>query len=427
MLLWVYRFLFAPVLALLAPRYLWRMRRRGGYGSGFAQRLGASAWVPPRRPGVRRIWVQAVSVGELLAIGPLLEAIAREPGVEVILTCTTSTGRALAEQRYAQVTAARGYFPLDFWPISARVWSAVAPDLVVIAEGERWPEFLAQARGRGVKVICINARMSDRSFKRLQTFRWAVPTLLGGVTRLLAVSEEDAARFRAVGFAAGSIHVTGNLKLDVAPVALTDDEDQALRSQLGFSPHDPIVLGSSTWPGEEAALLAAFQQLRGRGVAAHLLLVPRHAERRDDVLRELLASGLTFHVRSRGAAASRVEVTLADTTGELRRLTALASVVFIGKSLSPHREGQTPIEAAAAGKAIVMGDGMSNFREASRELVAAGAARTVVDRAELERAIESWLRDAGLRSNAGSAASKWHRVNQGALQRTVSALRADLG
>ena len=137
MLLWVYRFLFAPVLALLAPRYLWRMRRRGGYGSGFAQRLGASAWVPPRRPGVRRIWVQAVSVGELLAIGPLLEAIAREPGVEVILTCTTSTGRALAEQRYAQVTAARGYFPLDFWPISARVWSAVAPDLVVLAEGER--------------------------------------------------------------------------------------------------------------------------------------------------------------------------------------------------------------------------------------------------------------------------------------------------
>jgi 3-deoxy-D-manno-octulosonic-acid transferase len=92
-----------------------------------------------------------------------------------------------------------------------------------------------------------------------------------------------------------------------------------------------------------------------------------------------------------------VEVTLADTTGELRRLTALASVVFVGKSLSPHREGQTPIEAAAAGKAIVMGDGMSNFREASRELVAAGAARTVVDRAELERAIESWLRDAGLR------------------------------
>ncbi len=427
MLLWVYRFLFVPVLALLAPRYLWRMRRRGGYGSGFAQRLGASAWVPPRRPGVRRIWVQAVSVGELLAIGPLLEAIAREPGVEVILTCTTSTGRALAEQRYAQVTAARGYFPLDFWPISARVWSAVAPDLVVLAEGERWPEFLAQARGRGVKVICINARMSDRSFKRLQMFRWAVPTLLGGVTRLLAVSEEDAARFRTVRFAAGSVHVTGNLKLDVAPVALTDDEDQALRSQLGFSPHDPIVLGSSTWPGEEAALLAAFQHLRARGVAAHLLLVPRHAERRDDVLRELLASGLAFHVRSRGAAASRVEVTLADTTGELRRLTALAAVVFVGKSLSPHREGQTPIEAAAAGKAIVMGDGMSNFREASRELVAAGAARTVVDRAELERTIESWLRDAGLRANAGSAASKWHRVNQGALQRTVSALRADLG
>jgi 3-deoxy-D-manno-octulosonic-acid transferase len=427
MLLWVYRFLFVPALALLAPRYLWRMRRRGGYGSGFAQRLGASGWIPPRRPGVRRIWMQAVSVGELLAIGPLLDALARESGVEVILTCTTSTGRALAEQRYAQVTVARGYFPLDFWLISSRIWSAVAPDLVVLAEGERWPEFLAQARARGVKVVCINARMSDRSFRRLQTFRWAVPTLLRGITRLLAVSEEDAARFRSVGFASSSVYVTGNLKLDVAPVTLTTDEQQALRLQLGFSPRDPIVLGSSTWPGEEAALLAAFQHLRAKGLAAHLLLVPRHAERRDEVTRELLASGLTFHVRSRGAAPSRVEVTLADTTGELRRLTALAEVVFVGKSLPPHGEGQTPIEAAAAGKAILMGSGMSNFREASRELVAVGGARIATDASQVEGVIETWLRDPELRSAAGSAASKWHRVNQGVLQRTLAVLRAELG
>lgn len=427
MLLWVYRFLFVPVLVLMAPRYLWRMRRRGGYGSGFAERLGAVAWVPARRPGVRRIWLQAVSVGELLAIGPLLEALARESGLEVILTCTTSTGRALAEQRYAHLTAARGYFPLDFWLISSRVWSAVAPDLVVLTEGERWPEHLAQARARGVKVVCINARMSDRSFRRMRAFRWAVPSLLRGVTRLLAVSEEDASRFRAVGFEAGVVRVAGNLKLDVEPIGLSSAEELGLRAELGFTDRDPILLGSSTWPGEESALLGAFRRLRAKGVAAQLLLVPRHAERRDEIIGDLTASGLPFHVRSRGVASSRVAVTLADTTGELRRLTALAAVVFVGKSLPPHHEGQTPIEAAAAGKALVMGRGMSNFREASRELVASGGARWVDGSAELESVIEAWLRDDTARAAAGLAASQWHRVNRGALQRTLAVLRSELG
>lgn len=426
MLLWLYRLLFLPVLVLLAPRYLWRMRRRGGYGSGFAQRIGDTGWIPPRRPGVRRVWIQAVSVGELLAIGPLLEALSREPETEIVLTCTTSTGRALAEERYARITVARGYFPLDCWPIAARVWSALAPDLFVLAEGERWPEHLAQARRRGVEVICINARMSDRSLRRMRAFRWAVPSLLRGITRVLAVSQEDADRFRSVGFEGPAVRVTGNLKLDVEPVVLSVAEQQALRAELGFAPDLPIVLGSSTWAGEEAALLEAFTALQRAGVAAHLLLVPRHEERREEVIRDLARAGVRFHVRSRGPAVGRVDVTLADTTGELRRLTALAAVVFVGKSLPPHTEGQTPIEAAAAGKPIVMGGGMSNFREASQQLVAAGGAAWVSNVGDLQHIVLRWLRDAAQRSAAGIAASEWHRVNRGALQRTLAELRREL-
>jgi 3-deoxy-D-manno-octulosonic-acid transferase len=426
MLLWVYRLLFLPVLLLLAPRYLWRMRRRGGYGSNFTQRIGDTAWVPPRRPGVRRVWVQAVSVGELLAIGPLLEALAREPAVEIVLTCTTSTGRAVAEQRYAHVTVARGYFPLDCWPIAARVWSALAPDLLVLAEGERWPEHLAQARARRTKVVCINARISDRSLRRMRAVRWAIPSLLGGITRILAVSDEDAARFCSLGFKESAVRVTGNLKLDVEPVVLSVSEQQTLRAELGFAPDLPIVLGSSTWPGEERVLLQVFAALQRAGVAAHLLLVPRHAERSEEVVRELVQAGVRFHVRSQGAAAGRVEVALADTTGELRKLTALAAVVFVGKSLPPHTEGQTPIEAAAAGKPIVMGRGMSNFRESSQQLVAAGAAVWASDAADVQRIILVWLQDSARCEDAGCAASEWHRVNRGALQRTLEELCREL-
>lgn len=427
MLLWAYRILFAPALVLLAPRYLWRMRRRGGYAAGFAERFGATAWIPPRRPGVRRLWIQAVSVGELLAIAPLLEALAREPDVEVVLTCTTSTGRALAEQRYAGVTVARGYFPLDFWPIAARVWSALSPDLLLLAEGERWPEHLAQARRRGVKVLCFNARLSDRSFRRMLALRWAVPRLLRGVTRVLAASPADAARFAEVGFDPGTVSVTGNLKLDVAPESITGPEAEALRSDLGFAGNDPILLGSSTWPGEEAVLLDVFQRLKQRGHAVRLLLVPRHAERRDQIVSLLAESQLSFHVRSRGPAPADAEVTLADTTGELRRLTALAAMVFVGKSLPPHGEGQTPIEAAAAGRPIAMGPGMWNFREVSAGLVAAGGAVWVVSAAEIAAVADRWLREPAARAAAGLAASGWHRVNRGALQRTLEVIRAEWG
>lgn len=427
MLLWAYRILFGPALVLLAPRYLWRMRRRGGYAAGFAERFGATGWIPPRRPGVRRIWLQAVSVGELLAIGPLLEALAREPGVEVVLTCTTSTGRALAEQRYAAVTVARGYFPLDLWPIAARVWSAVSPDLVLLAEGERWPEHLAQARRRGVGVLCFNARMSDRSFRRMRALRWAVPRLLRGITRVLAVSPADAVRFTEVGFDPRTVSVTGNLKLDVAPEFIPAPEAEALRVELGFAGNDPILLGSSTWPGEESVLLDVFQRLRRAGHAVRLLLVPRHAERRDEIIPLLAASGRAFHVRSRGRAPADVDVTLADTTGELRRLTALASMVFVGKSLPPHGEGQTPIEAAAAGRPIMMGPGMGNFRDASHGLVASGGAVWVQSAADLEGIAGRWLRDPAERAAVGAAASEWHRVNRGALERTLVAIRAELG
>src|SRR5688572_18702936 len=143
-MLWIYRLLFVPTLLLLAPRYLRRMRRRGGYRENFAHRFGAHPALSPNHPGNKRIWLQAVSVGEMLAIGPLLEALYRD-GVEIYLTTTTSTGYKLAIDHYSGFTIGIGYFPIDWWPFSARAWQRLAPDLAIITEGERWPEHLRQA------------------------------------------------------------------------------------------------------------------------------------------------------------------------------------------------------------------------------------------------------------------------------------------
>ncbi|GAB1489289.1 3-deoxy-D-manno-octulosonic acid transferase [Opitutaceae bacterium] len=426
-MLWLYRLFFLPVLLVSAPYYLWRMRRRGGYGEDFSQRLGAVPALSPKRPGVRRIWLQAVSVGEMLAIEPVLAGLAADPTVEIYLTTTTSTGHRLAVERYQSRVAGIGYFPTDAWLFSARAWRRVDPDLVILAEGERWPEHIAQARARGVPVVCINARLSDRSYRRMKAWAPVMQPLLAGITRLLPASELDALRFRDIGFPADRITTTGNIKLDVTITPLTNAEIQRLRDELGLGQGGLIVLGSSTWPGEEAALLGVLRDLHAAGLPCRLLLVPRHAERRGELETLLADSGWTHHFRSYGQAPSEVDVAVGDTTGELRKMTQLADVVFVGKSLAPHHEGQTPVEAAALGRPILFGPEMSNFRLIASELVEAGAAQRVATPAELGFALKQLLMDPAQRKKRGAAGVDWHRRNRGAVERTLQVIRDELG
>jgi 3-deoxy-D-manno-octulosonic-acid transferase len=424
-MLWLYRFLFVPVLLLLAPGYLLRMRKRGGYGEKFGERFGSHPVLPvgnPRRP---RVWLQAVSVGEMLAIGPILEALRRD-GVDVYLTTTTSTGYRLARDRYAALTIGCGYFPIDWWPFAVRAWRRIQPDLVILTEGERWPEHLRQAGKRGVPVVCINARLSDRSFSRMKAFPWASRLLFGNVSRLLAGSEDDAARFVALGLARENVRVTGNIKLDVHIAPLSEIERAQLRRELGLSGETLIFVGSSTWLGEEDALVSALQRARAAGVRCALLIVPRHAERRAEVQNLLAVSGLRYHFRTQGSAAGEVDVAVADTTGELRKLTQLADLVFVGKSLPPHTEGQTPVEAAALEKPILLGPGMSNFRSIAQDLLTRGAAMEVADRVALAAKAEELFRKPAEREKLAAAAGKWHRENSGAVGRTLDAIREEL-
>lgn len=433
-MIWVYRILFFPALFFMLPYYLLRMWRRGGYGRGFSQRFGA-VFLPPKgaAPGgkpKKRVWLQAVSVGEMQAIAPLLQALKARDDTEVYLTTTTSTGHRIAAERYGDksgLTSGVGYFPLDWWFFSARAWRRVQADLVILMEGERWPEHIAQARRRGVPVLAVNARLSDRSHSRMKAWRRvAVPLMQRGITRVLACSELDAERFRELGFAAGQVTVTGNIKWDVTIPLLGAEEKAALRAEAGLGSADPgelILLGSSTWPGEEEACVAALRAARAAGVWARLLLVPRHMERRGEVEalleREAAPAGLTWHFRSRGAAAGPVDIAVGDTTGELRKFTQLADLVFVGKSLGEkNTEGQTPVEAAALGRAILFGPGMSNFREISARLARAGAALVVRDEAELCGAVVRVLQDAALRGEMASASSACYRGNQGAVART---------
>ncbi len=425
-MLWAYRLLFLPLLLLASPYYLWRMRRRGGYAEGFWHRFGEVAALPAKRPGVRRVWLQAVSVGEMLAIGPLLEALHRDAATEVYLTTTTSTGYKLAKEKYAALVCGVGYFPLDWWAFSARAWRKVQPDLCVLMEGERWPEHVRQAHSRQVPVLAVNARLSDRSYRRAMRFNWLLHPLARGITRVMCAAKRDEQRFKSLGFPSERLETTGNLKLDVSVPLLDAGAKGKLRGELGLPPDGLVLLGSSTWAGEEAALLTALKSARERGLKVSLLLVPRHAERREELRTLLEKSGLKFHFRSAGGAPGVVDVAVGDTTGELRNFTQLADLAFTGKSLAPHDGGQTPVEAAILGVPVLHGPRMTNFREIIRSLTEAGAVRRVETHSDLIAATVELLQETAQREKLAAASRAWSAANRGATDRTLAGIRAQL-
>ena len=410
----------------MAPKYLLRMRKRGGYGENFGQRFGRGVSLPAKQLGERRIWIQAVSLGEMLAIEPLLRGLVAERRNRIFLTVTTSTGYALAKEKYGDFALGIAYFPLDFWPFSRRVWNAVEPDLAICAETELWPEHLRQAARRKVPFVLVNGRLSDKSFRSTQKLAWLVGSSLRQIDKVFACSDLDAARFVALGLGKDRVETVGNLKVDVEidPI-LTAAERAELKRCCGLG-NGFVLLGSSTWPGEEAALLEAFKALRTRDKNARLLIVPRHGERREEIRSFLAgaAGGLRFHFKSRGLPALEVDILVADTHGELRALTQIADLAFIGKSLPPHSEGQTPVEAGALGVPMLIGPGMSNFRSIRAGLKEVGAFREVADGEALTQAVLALSSDETLRARMGEAGRAWHAANQGAVGRTLEGIEA---
>ncbi len=427
-MIWLYRLAFLPLLIVALPYYLLRMFRRGGYAEGFSHRFGRID-APQKTPGVKRIWIQAVSVGELGAIEPLLREIKKRRDIEVVLTTTTSTGYKIAREKLAPLTAATGVFPLDFWPFNKAAWRRIRPDLVVLMEGELWPEHLHRARITGTPVALINARLSDRSHARYSRVRPLAARLLGRLDAVLAGSPGDLERLLALGAEPASSSCAGNLKCDVdvgAPV--TEAERRELFAELFGETPAPgarplVLLGSSTWPGEEAMLVDTYERARAAGLDVRLILAPRHAERRAEINALLEKTGARRYLRSRfNPAPFPADIAVADTTGELRRLSRAADLAFIGKSLPPNEGGQTPVECALLGIPQVFGPAMSNFRDISRGLAACGAARRVEDAEEASRTLLELLRDTPARAVMSVRAAAWSRGNRGATRRTLDAL-----
>lgn len=411
----VYRLLFFPVLFVLLPGYCLKIWRRGGYRRHFLHRFG---FVPKNMSRKPTLWLQAVSVGEVEALQPLLELL--QPHYCIYLTTTTSTGFQIAQKKYRQLATYIAYFPLDFWSFSKRAWQRIHPDTICLMESEFWPEHLYQAFRRSCSVYLINGRCSDKTFSRYQKFPSIARLLLGYVTNVLAISEVDGGRFAAFCKPTTAIEVVGNLKVDAALHQLKNKQT-ILRQHLGEAwTEATILLGASTWPGEEKCLIETFLEARKQHPSLRLILVPRHVERRYEVEQLLKIYPLKACLRTKPQLDA--DVYIVDTTGELRQFITLADIVFIGKSLAPNQGGQTPVEAASLGKPILYGPHMENFRTICQSLEAAKAACCCSDEKAVKMQIREWLSKPQVAAQFGQNALAWTHQNSGTTMRTFKIL-----
>ncbi len=423
-MIWLYRLAFLPLFVLSFPYYAWRMLKRGGYAKDFSHRFGCQENLPKPADGKKRIWIQSVSVGETEAIAPLIKKLHGRGDVELVITTTTSTAYKILREKYAQYCLYCGVFPLDFLPFSARAWKKIKPDLCVLMESELWPEHLHQAKRRGVKVLLVNARLSDRSYRRYSRVKFIAARLLSKLDRILASSEGDAQRFRELCLGKVEVSAVGNIKFDSVPDRLLSDAEKLqMKKDFGFEENSFVLLGSSTWPTEEEMLISALKKIRETGADARLLLIPRHAERRAEIIRALDVSKLPYRVRtvSKIAEAGNM-VYLADTTGELRVLTQIADLSFVGKSLPPNMGGQTPIDCAQLCVPLTYGPNMTNFRLICKALEECeGAIKTRTPEEEISELVRI-SQDAGARKTLSANAKAWHTSNLGSVQKICDAI-----
>ncbi|MGA2266404.1 MAG: 3-deoxy-D-manno-octulosonic acid transferase [Phycisphaerae bacterium] len=409
---------YALALAASSPWWVYRMIRHGRYRTDIAQRLGA---VPIRYGLQPVIWVHGVSLGEVNAARTLVAQLHGQlPDFRVVVSSTTDTGMAAAVRLFAPDHLVFRW-PMDFSLAVGRALDRLRPALVVLMEGEIWPNFLAACNRRGIPAVVVNGRISpDKGYVRYRLLGPLAGRLFNRLTAIGVQDESYADRFRSLGADPKKVHVTGMMKFDTVEVADRLPSQEALAAAMGLGPADKLIVAGGTGPGEEPILLDIYARLKTRP-GVRLAIVPRKPERFDEVARLIEAAGLPMVRRSQrpdGSAGPTPPgaVILGDTMGELRKFYALAAAVFVGRSLVP-MGGSDMIESAAVGKPTAFGPHTFNFPQADD--LARHGCRRVADAAELERTLGEWLANPAVAQAAGREAQAYVRSRQGATARNV--------
>ncbi len=365
-------------LLLLLPVWVLTTKRR----KTLLKRLGWQDYPRTAQSTRKPVWIHALSVGEVLSAGSLIENLRRAIGDRPLyLSVSTLSGFAIATERFSRFCDGLFYFPYDVAFSVKRSLNRINPTLFVLVETDIWPGFLAELRRRQIPCLLVNGRLSPDSFRAYRfcrvlfepafnTFRWVYPQSPG-----------EAARFLALGLEPARLRSTGNLKFDVALSIPGEEALAALRQELNFPTDSRVMIAGSTHPGEEEMFRSVFFRVREEFPHLRLIIVPRRPERGSEVLNLFRNDPVEVSLLSRPNGSTPV-VVVVDRMGYLSRLYSLADVAVVGGSFVP-KGGQNPIEPAACGKPVLFGPDMHDFPDVSRWLLEAGGAVQVRNEQEL--------------------------------------------
>jgi 3-deoxy-D-manno-octulosonic-acid transferase len=385
MMQFLYNILAVFLVLAAIPVFLVRLIREDGFGERLRQSFG---FIPQQVlapvAGKDCIWLHAASVGEIVAVSPIVREIRLVlPGIPILISVVTANGYAMAHRIIPDADSII-YFPIDLPWLSQRAVEQIQPQVFLPVETELWPNFLRAARQRGIPVMMVNGRISDKSVDSYRHLRGILHNMLDTVVKFCMQSTIDAQYIIRMGADPRRVVVTGNTKFDQTYTDVTPKEITTLRQEIGLGTACPVIVAGSTHKGEEELLLSAFERVRDVYPEAALILAPREILRADEI--STLASKLGLTAARRTALLLKPSVghniVILDTIGELGKIYGLGDIIFIGGSLIPHG-GHNILEPAAHGKPILVGPHMFNFKDTYALLSGRGACATVYDAAGL--------------------------------------------
>jgi 3-deoxy-D-manno-octulosonic-acid transferase len=410
--------LYRGLTALGAPLINVYLRLRLNAGKEDAQRFGERSGIASReRPSGGVVWMHGASVGESLSLLPLAELIGARPNTTVLITTGTVASARMLEDRLPPGVIHQ-YVPVDRMIWVRRFLDHWRPDLALWCESEFWPNLLLETASRGVPMILVNGRISDRSFARWKSYPRFIGKILASFVLCLGQSTLDAERLRALG--ANNVHCLGNLKFAAPPLPASAPDLAALALPIGDR---PCWLAASTHAGEETAIGRIHLTLAAQFPGLLTIVAPRHPTRADEIGRDLDHMGLAVARRSaHDPIGPGTNILLVDTMGELGLFMRLAPIVFMGKSLLA-KGGQNPLEPARLGASVLFGPHMDNFTELASRLEQQGGAERVADEEGLAAAVARRLSDPEFTSKSGQRARAFAEYEAGILDALLAEMK----
>lgn len=409
------RGLYEVVLFIYIIGYVPILLLRKKWHGGFVERFGfISQETLQKLAKTKNIWIHAVSVGEVMAIGGLIGQLALKfPKHQIVLTTATVTGYELAQKKFADSLLLL-WAPIDLSFSVQGFIRAINPKIYVAAETELWPNLFYYLNKKKTPIVIVNGRISDKSFSKYLRIRWFMKHFLKYVNAFCMQSSLDVQRIEAIGAPPDRVRNLGNVKFDDLPEASSKS-----KGDFGFLPDERVWVAGSTHPGEERIVLEIYEQYRKQFPKLRLVIAPRHIERTAEIQELIQSYGLKCCLLSKfSSRPDPASILLVDTIGQLRQLYAIAFFVFVGKSLTVPG-GHNIIEPAFFAKPVAVGPHMQNFRDVMQTFVEGGSIIEVKDAQDLGVTVGRFLNDPAFANEIGRRARNVIAQEQGATMKII--------